>query len=96
MIPVDFWRILQVIWRVALVTGMEKWDRVCLVETARQRAVLAIRNQIYAMSKVWFITGISCGLRAAGCARGSDRSEIAAAHTTLSSASTSTGHREHR
>jgi hypothetical protein len=25
-----FWRILQVIWRVALVTGIEKWDRVCL------------------------------------------------------------------
>jgi hypothetical protein len=42
-----FWRILQVIWRVALVTGMEKWDRVPLVETARQRAGLAIRNQIY-------------------------------------------------
>ena len=66
-----------------------------LVETARQRAALAIRNQIYAMSKVWFITGISCGLRAAGGVRGSDRSEIAAARTTLSSASTSIGHREH-
>jgi hypothetical protein len=96
MIPVRFWRILQVIWRVAPVTGMEKWDRVSLAETARQRAGLAIRNQIYAMSKVWFITGISCGLRAAGCARGSDRFEIAAAGTALSSASTSIGQREHR
>jgi hypothetical protein len=92
-----FWRILQVIWRVVPVTGMEKWDRVCLVETARQRAAQGTRSQIYTtMSKVWLINGSSCGLPGAGRARGSDRSEIAAARTTLSSASTTSGHRKHR
>ena len=61
-----FWHILQVIWRFALVTGVEKWDRVCLVGTARQRAAQPILNQICTMSKFWFITGTSCGLRGAG------------------------------
>jgi hypothetical protein len=65
--------------------------------TARQRAAQAILNQIYTMSnKVWLINGSSCGLPGAGRARGSDCSKIAADRTTLSSASTSTGHREHR
>jgi hypothetical protein len=87
-----FWHILQAIWRVAPVTGMEKWDRVCLVGTARQRATQPILNQICTMSKFWFITGTACGLRGAGCVGSSDRFEIAAARTGLSSAST---HREH-
>jgi len=87
-----FWHILQVIWRVAPVTGMEEWDRVCLVVTARQRAAQPILNQICTMSKFWFITGTSCGLRGAGRVVSSDRFEIAAARTGLSSAST---HREH-
>jgi Arabinose-binding domain of AraC transcription regulator, N-term len=65
----QFWRILQVIWRVALVTAIEKWRRTYLAEKRGNVVGLAIRNQIYAMpnvNTVKILNGLQTGLQAAG------------------------------